>query len=161
VAISGAAPLELLGAGAHRLRLVGTRALAGAAADATGAVAIGEALAGEVAGFDAGTTATVRVAGAAHTVVRHVPLREPAPWLWLLLPVVASLLAILLRARGTIRGSLAPLAPAIVLVATAPVLGVALSGLFLELLGAAAAAGAIGALLSLLAGPSADESFAA
>lgn len=90
--IAGLLPVELLGAGEHRIRVVGTRALDGVMIDDDGKVQLTEAMLQQVRHFDLGTQATVAVvgsnaAGGGHVALRIVPLTPEGPWwtLWLIL----------------------------------------------------------------------------
>jgi hypothetical protein len=90
--VAGLLPVELLGAGEHRIRIVGTRALDGVMIDGDGNVQLTEAVLQQVRHFDLGTQATVAVvgsnsAGGGHVALRIVPLTPEGPWwtLWLIL----------------------------------------------------------------------------
>jgi hypothetical protein len=101
----GAVPLEVLGEGAHRLRVVGSRQLGGIVADEQGEIRVPEAALREVETFDHGTTAVVEItgtqqSGSGRTIVRYIPLRGEFPW-WLLVAVLmGDLGAAVLRKRG-------------------------------------------------------------
>jgi len=103
--LSGAVPLEVLGEGAHRLRVVGSRQLSGIVANDRGEIRVPEAALREVETFDNGTTAVVEItgvqqSGGVRTVVRYIPLRGEFPW-WLLVAVlIGDLGAGVLRKRG-------------------------------------------------------------
>lgn len=97
-------PLDALGAGAHRFRVVGTRDIGKVAVSPDGTISISNSTAAEIAKFDSGTTATVRIGGMAvsggtQELVRYVVLREPTPWYWLLVPAFAGLLLVWQRHR--------------------------------------------------------------
>ena len=102
-------PLEAIGPGAHRFRVIGERVLNGVSVGPDGMVRISEETALEIEKFDSGTTAVVRMSGAgadggARELVRLIRLREPTPWPWMLLPVLALLLfSILRRTRRLLR----------------------------------------------------------
>lgn len=108
----GAAPLELLGEGAHRVRVVGSREISGISADPSGQVQIPDATLREIQTFDQATTAVVEITGAqivggTRLVVRYIPLRGDLPW-WLLVAVgLGDLVALVARRRrwaaGTVR----------------------------------------------------------
>lgn len=92
VEVDGAMPVELLGAGEHRVRLVGIRSLDGVSVDAAGEVQLADSTMAEIERFDLGTQATVAVIGAnpsggGHVALRVVPLEPVAPWwtLWVVL----------------------------------------------------------------------------
>jgi hypothetical protein len=103
--LSGAVPLEVLGEGAHRLRVVGSRQLGGIVVNAQGEIHVPDAALREVETFDHGTTAVVEItgvqrSGGVRTIVRYIPLRGEYPW-WLLVAVlIGDLGAGLLRKRG-------------------------------------------------------------
>ena len=103
--IDAYAPLDVFGAGAHRLRVIGDRDLGGITTDASGNVAIPSAVLDEIQTFDVQTTAIVQITGAQpdggrRVVTRYIPLRGDLPW-WLLAIVIEADLAILLvRRRG-------------------------------------------------------------
>jgi hypothetical protein len=95
----------MLGEGAHRLRVVGSRQLTGIVVNEQGEIHVPEAALREVETFDHGTTAVVEITGAqkdggVRTFVRFIPLRGEFPW-WLLVAVlIGDLGAGLLRKRG-------------------------------------------------------------
>jgi hypothetical protein len=103
--LRGAVPLAMLGEGAHRLRVVGSRQLPGILVDEKGAITVPESTLREIETFDNGTTAVVEItgqqqSGANRAIVRYIPLRGDFPW-WLLLAVgLADLGAAVLRRRG-------------------------------------------------------------
>lgn len=100
----GAVPLGVIGQGPHRLRVVGSRHLAGITADESGDVRITQATMREIETFDWGTTAVVEITGLQLSgergeIIRYIRLRDVFPW-WLLLAVaLADLGAALLRRR--------------------------------------------------------------
>jgi hypothetical protein len=100
----GAVPLEVIGQGAHRLRVLGSRQLGGITADESGDVRITQATMREIETFDWGTTAVVEItspqpSGERGEIIRYIRLRDAFPW-WLLLAVaLADLGAALLRRR--------------------------------------------------------------
>jgi hypothetical protein len=126
VRFTASVPLEALGAGAHRFRVVGKRDLGGVLVGEDGTIVISDATAAEVDKLDTGTTATVRISGPAAVdgdleLVRYIPLREMTPWLWLLVPILTGLLLAYLRRNrrlsarfgvGLLLGILAGLVPA-------------------------------------------------
>jgi hypothetical protein len=103
--LTGAVPLEVLGEGAHRLRVVGSRQLSGIVVNEQGEIHVPESALREVETFDHGTTAIVEItglqkSGGVRTIVRYIPLRGEFPW-WLLLGVlIGDLGAGVLRKRG-------------------------------------------------------------
>jgi hypothetical protein len=100
----GAVPLKVIGQGAHRLRVVGSRQLGGISVDENDEVRIEDATMREIETFDWGTTAVVEITslqpyGERHEVIRYIRLRGVFPW-WLLLAVaLADLGAAVLRRR--------------------------------------------------------------
>lgn len=99
--ITGAVPANLLPAGAHDLRLVGTRIVTGATADSAGRIQLPAATMAEIQRFDPGTHATVEVVGrtaggGALTAVRIVLLGLDTPWWTVIVLAVLGLLALIL-----------------------------------------------------------------
>lgn len=81
----GAIPADLFPAGAHDLRVVGTRVLTGATANPDGEITLSTQAMDDIQRFDAGTWATVEISGTAAsggsaTAVRVVLLGLEAPW---------------------------------------------------------------------------------
>jgi len=92
VVLTGSLPVEWLGPGEHRVRLVGLRALDGVSVDSFGEVQLSDELLNEIERFDLGTQSTIAVigpnlTGGDHVALRVVPLVPTAPWwtLWLIL----------------------------------------------------------------------------
>jgi hypothetical protein len=90
--LMGTMPVELLGLGEHRVRLVGIRVLDGAFVESDGSVGLTPALLQEIQRFDLGTQSTIAIygenpEGGQHVALRVVPLVPQAPWwtLWLIL----------------------------------------------------------------------------
>jgi hypothetical protein len=102
--IDAVIPLDALGAGAHRIRVVGDRDLGGVAVDASGAIVIPADVLDEIQTFDQRTTAIVEVfgeqlAGGNRRLTRYIPIRGDFPW-WLLIPgAVANVFVLLARRR--------------------------------------------------------------
>jgi hypothetical protein len=100
----GAVPLEVVGEGAHRLRVVGSRYLPGVSLEPGGGVHVEDATMREIQTFDRGTTAVVEISGVRtadglRRIVRYIPLRGDFP-LWLLVAVgLADAGAVVLRRR--------------------------------------------------------------
>ena len=146
--IEGGVPAALLGEGGHRLRLVGTRLMDGVRVDADGGVSLTEETIQEIARFDRGTTATVRISGTAASggataLVRFVPLRDATPWILLLVPATIMLLGVLLRRRY---GHAVRLPAMFAVCAAAGLVAViAYMGMYFDLLGVAIAVGLLGA----------------
>jgi hypothetical protein len=87
--VSGFMPVEALGAGAHSVRVVGTRSLDGITVDANGEIQLSTEVMQEIQRFDGGTQATIALsglnpAGGYHTAMRVVPLDLTIYWwtLW-------------------------------------------------------------------------------
>ncbi len=105
----GAIPADLFPAGAHDLRIVGTRVLTGATANADGEITLSTEAMDDIQRFDAGTWATVEISGTAAsggsaTAVRVVLLGLEAPW-WTVIALGAlglMLLGLLLWRRPTL-----------------------------------------------------------
>jgi hypothetical protein len=81
----GAIPADLFPVGAHDVRIVGTRVLTGATANADGEITLSTQAMDDIQRFDAGTWATVEISGSAAdggsaTAVRVVLLGLEAPW---------------------------------------------------------------------------------
>ncbi|MFM8998106.1 MAG: hypothetical protein ACKOJD_08400 [Candidatus Limnocylindrus sp.] len=100
--LTASIPIEAIGPGAHRFRVIGERVLDGVSVGPDGMIQVSEETALEIKKFDSGTTAIARLSGVgenggAKEVVRFILLREPTPWLWMLLPLVSLLLLSLLR----------------------------------------------------------------
>ncbi len=103
--LAGAVPLELLGEGAHRIRVVGSRQLSGIVVDERGQILVPETALREVETFDNGTTAVVEITGVqpsrgVRTIVRYIPLRGEFPWWLLVALLIGDLGAAVLRKRG-------------------------------------------------------------
>ena len=102
-------PIEAIGAGAHRFRVVGERVLDGVSVGPDGMIHVSDETAREIEKFDSGTTAIARLGGAtavggSKEVVRFILLRELTPWLWMLVPMLALLLLSLLRRNRRLIG---------------------------------------------------------
>ncbi len=100
--VSGMLPADLLGAGGHNIRVVGTRELNGVTADADGKVMVSSKTLKEIKKFDAGTYSTVNVWGATpsggkNLATRWINLDLDTPWwsIWMLL--IAAGIALALR----------------------------------------------------------------
>jgi hypothetical protein len=95
-------PIEAIGPGAHRFRVLGERVLSGVSVGDDGMIQISDETVLEIKRFDSGTTAIARISGVgenggARELVRLILLREPTPWFWMLLPLMSLLLLSLLR----------------------------------------------------------------
>jgi hypothetical protein len=102
-------PIEAIGPGAHRFRVVGERVLDGVSVGSDGMIHVSDETAREIEKFDSGTTAIARLSGAtavggSKEVVRFILLREPTPWLWMLVPLLGLVLLSLLRRNRWLLG---------------------------------------------------------
>ena len=107
--LAAAIPLKVLGPGAHRFRVVGKRDLGGVTIGPDGSIVISDATIAEIRKFDTGTTATARIKGQAsgggsQELVRYIPLREPTPWYWLLVPILVGLVLAFMKRRRRLLG---------------------------------------------------------
>lgn len=105
--LNGTFPAEILGAGEHRVRLVGTRALDGVLVDDEGSIQVTNTLMEEIERFDLGTQSTIAISGAnptgeLHTAVRIIPLVPKAPWWTLWVVGGAFTLFLILWWRGVL-----------------------------------------------------------
>jgi hypothetical protein len=149
--VDGSLPVEQLGAGEHRIRVVGIRSLDGISTAGDGQIVLAPETLAEIERFDLGTQATVAVIGSnptggGHVALRVVPLVPLAPW-WTLWFVLLGLLVggVLrrrteeptARARGIAIGvALASALPAVILGWRSTVTEVAWWGIGLALLSA-------------------------
>ncbi len=126
--LQGSVPLEMLGGGSHRVRIVGSREFGNVAANTQGAAQVPPATMEQVKLFDTDTTAVVEVigagsAGTTHQVVRYIALNEvrskSAPY-WMMLAMLALLLLVFYRSlRGGLNSLRARLLTAVILSAFA------------------------------------------
>lgn len=105
IELNGSLPLSYLEPGEHRVRLVGIRALGGVSVDESGEIQISEETMAEIARFDLGTQATVRMGGKTPegdylNAIRVVPLEPVAPWWTLWFILLGLLLAGFARRRN-------------------------------------------------------------
>ena len=112
IQLSGTVPAELLTAGEHRVRIVGTRALEGASVDSEGEIQVSDALLQEIQRFDLGTQSTIAFFGSSatgetHAAMRVIPLVPTAPWWALIFIGLGLLLFGSLRRWGPIRKNFA------------------------------------------------------
>lgn len=155
VQLTGSVPIDLLPAGAHDLRLVGTRALTGATAGPDGAIQLSTQAMDDIRQFDAGTWATVQIegstpSGGAASAVRVVLLGLEAPW-WTVIALAALalvLLGLLLWRRPGARWRQVAAAAVVAGIALPAVLGW-LSRSY-DVVAVGAAVGLVGAALVLL-----------
>jgi hypothetical protein len=87
VALSGTVPVDALGAGAHRFRIVGSRVLEKVFADSQGNISLSDSAMAAVRTMDNQSTAIVHIDAPDMKLVRYIPLRENAPW-WMLVLIV-------------------------------------------------------------------------
>jgi hypothetical protein len=90
--------------------VIGERVLGGVSVDDKGQINISDETVQEIKKFDTGTTAIVRIRGVAidsesREVVRHIPLREPTPWYWMLIPLLTLVVLSVLRRQRRLLGS--------------------------------------------------------
>jgi uncharacterized repeat protein (TIGR02543 family) len=153
--ISGTIPLDLLGPGEHRIRLVGIRDLEGAYLNEQGDLQLTSELISEIERFDRGTLSTVAIIGnydtnTGHIALRVVDLAATPPWwtLWFILGAVLISLAVriprrtgtTLRRWGSVALALGSAVPGVVLGWLSTVTSVTWWALGLGLLAALAAA---------------------
>lgn len=105
VSLEGSVPLEVLGAGEHRFRLVGTRAFDGISVGDDGSLVVPDPVLASIQEFDLGTQATVVVTGAnreggTHQALRVIPLDPTPPWWTLLFVIWTALIMLGARAFG-------------------------------------------------------------
>jgi hypothetical protein len=108
--LTASVPLEAIGPGAHRIRVIGERVLGGVSVDDKGQINISDETVQEIKKFDTGTTAIARIRGVAidsesREVVRYIPLREPTPWYWMLIPLLTLVVLSVLRRQRRLLGS--------------------------------------------------------
>jgi hypothetical protein len=103
----GTIPAELLGAGEHRIRLIGIRLLDGVSVDEDGNVQVTDDVMTEILRFDQGTQVTVAVLGQnpdgeQHTSLRIVALPDDVAAAWWPLWIIAGAfgLFVVVRTRG-------------------------------------------------------------
>ena len=124
--VSGLLPVEVLGLGEHRLRLVGTRVFDGVDVDGDGEIRLSADVLAEIDRFDRGTDATVVVyglngSGGSHVSLRIVPLDPVPPWWTLLVVGLVGLLVLRARRVGRVNGGRRiGAAVSVVLVSAAP-----------------------------------------
>jgi hypothetical protein len=150
--LAGAMPVEALGTGEHRVRVVGIRSLEGVSVDDSGEIQLSEELMAEIQRFDLGTQSTIALSGlnpdgGLHSAVRVVPLVPVAPWWTLWFILAGFVLAIgaryqrlldrptrrVIAATGVVASSL----PAVIIGWVSTVTNVVWVGILLGLVGAA------------------------
>ena len=95
----GSLPLDILPAGGHSIRLVGTRSIEGVSADSEGVLQLSSEAINQISQFDAGTMATVIMSGDMPTLnkqrlVREVLLGQDVPWWTIWFAGIISLLSL-------------------------------------------------------------------
>lgn len=99
VRLDGLLPVNALQAGAHSIRIVGTRDLGGVSVGTDGNIALSDSTMREIQRFDQGSNAVVQIsgqaAGSSHIAVRLIPLIHIVPW-WLLWCLIAGLILLLI-----------------------------------------------------------------
>jgi hypothetical protein len=151
--LAGAMPVEALGPGEHRVRVVGIRSLEGVSVDDQGEIQLSAELLEEIQRFDLGTQSTIALSGlnpegGYHSAIRVVPLVPVAPWwtLWFILGGLVLALGAryrrlldtptrrIIAASGVVASSL----PAVIIGWVSTVTSVVWVGILLGLVGAAA-----------------------
>jgi hypothetical protein len=150
--LSGAMPVEALGTGEHRVRIVGIRSLDGVSVDETGEIQLSQDLMNEIQRFDLGTQSTIALSGlnpegGVHAAIRVVPLIPVAPWWTLWFILAGFVLALAARYRRLLEtrnrrifaasGVLASALPAVIIGWVSTVTNVVWVGILLGLIGAA------------------------
>jgi len=124
--IEGAMPVEFLGAGEHRIRLVGTRLLDGVFVDDAGEIQVTEQTLTEIERFDLRTHATIAFMGGNeslgnHVALRVIPLTPVVPWWTLVLLGLVGFVVFGLRRRDIVFAEhRKPLAVATIVLAAVP-----------------------------------------
>ena len=151
--LSGAMPVEALGTGEHRVRIVGIRSLDGVSVDSAGEIQLSQDLMNEIQRFDLGTQSTIALSGlnpegGYHAAIRVVPLIPVAPWWTLWFILAGFVLAVAARYRRLLdtssrrviasSGVLASAIPAVIIGWVSTVTNVVWVGILLGLIGAAA-----------------------
>jgi len=99
VQLDGLLPVNALQAGAHSIRIVGTRELGGVSVGTDGNISLSDSTMREIQRFDQGSNAVVQIsgqaAGSSHIAVRLIPLIQIVPW-WLLWYLIAGLILLLI-----------------------------------------------------------------
>lgn len=100
--LEGLLPVDLLDAGGHNIRLVGTRLIDGVSADNAGNITLDDSAITEIKKFDEGTKATVALygkssAGSTMSAVREVYLDKFVAWWTVWLAAGIGLLALFIR----------------------------------------------------------------
>jgi len=100
--LEGLLPVDLLDAGGHNIRLVGTRLIDGVSADDAGNITLDDSAITEIKKFDEGTKATVALygkssAGSTMSAIREVYLDKVVAWWTVWLAAGIALLALLIR----------------------------------------------------------------
>jgi hypothetical protein len=100
--LEGPLPVDLLAAGGHNIRLVGTRLIDGVSTDANGEITLDDNAITEIKKFDEGTKATVLLAGTSdtgstHTAIREVYLDKVVAWWTVWLAAGIALLMLIIR----------------------------------------------------------------
>jgi hypothetical protein len=151
--LAGSMPVEVLGSGEHRVRIVGIRSLEGVSVDDTGEIQLSAELMAEIQRFDLGTQSTIALSGlnpegGYHSAIRVVPLVPVAPWWTLWFILAGFVLAIGSRYRRLLEtptrrviaagGVVASVLPAVIIGWVSTVTAVVWVGILLGLAGAVA-----------------------
>lgn len=106
--VSGIFPVQVLGSGAHRLRVIGRRLIEGIAADPQGEIKISDEALREIWRFDMQTSSTIRyigfnTTGGTHAAIRVVPLRAPMPWWTIWFIVWTIFIGLIIKLGGFVK----------------------------------------------------------
>lgn len=149
--LAGVMPVEALGTGEHRVRVVGIRSLEGVSVDSQGEIQLSADLMDEIQRFDLGTQSTIALSGlnpegGFHSAIRVVPLIPVAPWWTLWFILAGFVLAIGSRYRRLLdtstrraiaaSGVVASALPAVIIGWVSTVTNVVWVGILLGLVGA-------------------------
>ena len=153
--VVGDMALDVLGGGVHYLRVIGDRQIGTAPVDASGQILLSDTQLAELAKFDQGTDAAVRITGdntmgGSQMAVRIVPIDQQVPWwmLWVLIGLAVILIVGRLASIWERRGIAWIKRGLFVLAGAAPVVaGVLISVLPLSI--AAAAVTVVGLALAI------------
>jgi hypothetical protein len=122
----GSLPLDILPAGGHSIRVVGTRSIEGVTADSEGVLQLSSEAINQISQFDAGTMATVIMSGDMPTLnkqrlVREVLLGQDVPWWTIWFAGIISLLSLaFLVYRRKSQKRLSLVTPAVALAGSLP-----------------------------------------
>jgi hypothetical protein len=122
----GALPLDILPAGGHSIRVVGTRSIEGVSADSEGILQLSSEAIDKISKFDAGTMATVVMSGDTpllnqQRLVREILLGKGVPWWTIWFAAIVSLVSLgfLLYRRKSLE-RLSPTTPLVAIAGSIP-----------------------------------------